>query len=256
MTGLVQSSANDLTKYLHHIWLSPNPTSLISQSQRRRTLRPNIALPDGKQQAGQGWEIDLITVPTSNQTGAAEKVYATYGKAGDGGGWHAWIDVVPNLGYGIVVLSQHSGLPDYVRIFPTGVRDAVHAILVPAFAEALTARMEDQFAGWYANGKDGGLFSDQVQGAGINQTAYARLEVVDQILYMRELMINGTSALEGLDRLGWTSSDQSRYFSTAEGVALTPGEGAGENEEFGPGAQVWRMMIPGLEVCDWFDFDG
>jgi hypothetical protein len=39
-------------------------------------------------------------------------------------------------------------------------------------------------------------------------------------------------------------------------VALTPAEGIGENEEFGPGSQVWRMMLPGLEVCDWFDFDG
>jgi hypothetical protein len=46
------------------------------------------------------------------------------------------------------------------------------------------------------------------------------------------------------------------YFSTPQGVVLEPAEGAGETAQFGPGAQVWRMLFPGLESCYWFDFDG
>lgn len=252
------SSANDLSKYLHHIWLSPDPLPLITPAQRRRTLRPTITLPDGKQQAGPALEIDLITVSSlsNDSTSPITKTYAAYGKSGDGGGFHAWIDVIPNLGYGIVVLSQHSGLTEYIRIVPTSVRDSVHEILMPAFAESLVGRMQDRFGGWYADGRDGGVITEEVEGTGTNKTTYAKLEVKDQILYLRGLTVNGTSALEGLDRLGWDGNDGPRYWSTPEGVALTPAEGAGENDEFGPGAQVWRMMLPGLEVCDWFDFDG
>lgn len=132
----------------------------------------------------------------------------------------------------------------------------MHAILAPAFAEALTSRMEDRFAGWYTHGRDGGKIIDEVKGAGTNATTYAKLEVADQVLYIRELVINGASALEGLDRLGWTEENGPRYWSSPDGVALTPSEGEGENEEFGSGARVWRFMLPGLEVCDWFDFDG
>lgn len=146
----VQSPANDLSNYLPHIWLSPEPSPLITIPQRRRNLRSNYALPDGKQLVGAGWKIDLISADTSNSTSALEKSYASYGKAGDGGRRHAWIDVIPNLGYGIVVLSQHSGLPDYVRIVPTSIRDTVHEISMPAFAEALTDRLKDRFVGWYA----------------------------------------------------------------------------------------------------------
>ncbi|KAF2019443.1 beta-lactamase/transpeptidase-like protein [Aaosphaeria arxii CBS 175.79] len=252
------SSSNDLSKYLYSVWLSPSPSKLITRAQRRRSLKPNFALPDGKQLVGPGWEIDLKTIDTTSKSSSilSEKTYASFGKAGDGGGWHAWIDVIPNLGYGIVVLSQHSGLEDYVRIVPTSIRDTVHDILIPAFAKALASRLCMRFSGRYADGRDSGIFTDTVRGSDINDTTFARLEVVDHILYLRELVVNGTSALEGLDRLGWTEKDQSRFWSTPEGVVLTPAEGAAENAQFGRGAQVWRMMIPGLEVCDWFDFDG
>lgn len=251
-----QTSANDLTKYLHNIWLRPDPPPLITVPQRRHSLKPDLALPDGKQLVGAGWEIDLFDVPTANSTPGANKTYYTYGKSGDGGGWHAWIDIVPNLGYGTVILSQQSALPDYIPISPTSIRDSVQALLIPAFAKALTARMGERFAGWYADGRDAGEMSEEVQTNGTNTTTYAKTELQDQILYLRDLVINGSSALEGLDRLGWTADDQSRYFSTPAGVALTPAEGAGENAQFGSRAQVWRMMLPGLEVCDWFDFDG
>ncbi|KAF2251696.1 beta-lactamase/transpeptidase-like protein [Trematosphaeria pertusa] len=250
------TSANDLTKYLHNIWLRPDPPPLITVPQRRHSLKPDLALPDGKQLVGAGWEIDLFDVPTANSTPGANKTYYTYGKSGDGGGWHAWIDIVPNLGYGTVILSQQSALPDYIPISPTSIRDSVQALLIPAFAKALTARMGERFAGWYADGRDAGEMSEEVQTNGTNTTTYAKTELQDQILYLRDLVINGSSALEGLDRLGWTADDQSRYFSTPAGVALTPAEGAGENAQFGSRAQVWRMMLPGLEVCDWFDFDG
>ena len=80
--------------------------------------------------------------------------------------------------------------------------------------------------------------------------------VQDQILYLRSLIVNGSSALEAIDRLSWTADAQPRYFSTPQGVVLEPAEGVGEANEFGPGAQVWRMIFPGLETCDWFDFDG
>ncbi|KAF2439216.1 beta-lactamase/transpeptidase-like protein [Karstenula rhodostoma CBS 690.94] len=181
------SLSNDLTKYLYNIWLRPDP--------------PNVALPDGKQFVGPGWEIDLFDVAISANASVANKTYSSYGKAGDGGGWYSWIDVVPDLGYGVI----------------------------------------KRFAGWYGDGEDSGLITEEVKTNGINGTTYAKVVLEGQILYLRELVVNGSSALEGLDCLGWTDDYQGRYFSTPAGVALTP---------------VWRIMIPGLEVCDWFDFDG
>jgi len=186
-----------------------------------------------------------------------DKTYAVYGKSGDAGGWHAWIDTVPNLGYGVVVMSQESGTADYARIVPTSVRDSVHDILIPAFATALSDRMYERFGGWYADGSDSGLISDEIHSGNYsNSTTYAKIEVKEQILYLRTLVVNGTNALEGLDKLGWTEESGPRYWSTEKGVALVPSEGSGEKEEFGEGVQVWRWLLPALEVCDWFDFDG
>ncbi|KAJ4373326.1 hypothetical protein N0V83_003620 [Neocucurbitaria cava] len=220
-------------------------------------LKPAATLPDGKQLVGPGWEIEILSLSTSSNTSLeSTKTYNIYGKSGDGGGWHSWIDTIPNLGYGIVVLSQQSGLTDYVSISPTGIRDIVHDILAPAFAEALSARVAERFAGNYTQGQDTGLLSDQVTHNTSYFPTYAKLEVEDQILYLRDLVVNGTSALEAVDRLSWTEDAEPRYFSTPQGVVLEPSEGAGEAAEFGEGAQVWRMNFPGLETCDWFDFDG
>jgi hypothetical protein len=198
----------------------------------------------------------LYDSKTSNSTDDSDKTYATYGKSGDAGGWHAWIDTVPNLGYGVVIMSQESGLTEYARIVPISVRNSVHDILIPAFAEALSFSMHERYGGWYAHGSDSGLILDEFHSGNIsNSTTYAKIEVREQILYLRTLVVNGTNALEGLDMLGWTEESGPRYWSTEEGVALVPSEGSGEKEEFGDGAQIWRWMLPGLEVCDWFDFD-
>lgn len=160
---------------------------------------------------------------------------------------------MPALGYGIVVLAQESGVSNYTRVSPTAVRDAVHTILLPAFAEALAERLDDRYAGVYADARDGGAIAEQVSGG--NASSFARLEVANGTLFVRELLVNGTSAWEGLDRLGWTAESQERFFSTSEGVSLNPAEGAGEKAAFGEGAQVWRV-VPEGETCDWFDFDG
>lgn len=251
------ASAADLSKYLFNIWLQQEPT-LITAFQRRQALKPDYALQDGKQQVGAGWEIQLLDLDTSSNTSLPDitKTYSVFGKSGDGGGWHSWIDVIPNLGYGIVVLSQVSGLANYTSVSPTQIRDSVHEILAPAFAEASIARLAERFTGMYMQGRDTGLTIDQVAMPAPHTPTYARLEIKDQILYLRDLVVNGTSALEAVDRLSWTADAQPRYFSTAQGVVLEPAEGAGETAEFGKGAQVWRMIFPGLETCDWFDFDG
>jgi CubicO group peptidase (beta-lactamase class C family) len=251
------SSATDLSKYLHELWLTPTP-SLITKYQRRRSLKPVATLPDGKQHVGPGWEVELLKLnTTSNASIDSTKTYSIFGKSGNGGGWSSWIDVIPNLGYGIVVLTQTSGLSDYKGISPTSLRDTVHAILAPAFAEALAARATERFAGTYTMGKDTGLLADVVDATTTpNTTTYARLEIEDQILYLRELVVNGSSALEAIDRLSWVSDTGPKLFSTEQGVVLEPAEGTAENAEFGEGAQVWRFVFPGLEVCDWFDFDG
>lgn len=98
------ASAADLSKYLFNIWLQQEPT-LITAFQRRQALKPDYALQDGKQQVGAGWEIQLLDLDTSSNTSLPDitKTYSVFGKSGDGGGWHSWIDVIPNLGYGIVV---------------------------------------------------------------------------------------------------------------------------------------------------------
>jgi hypothetical protein len=170
------------------------------------------------------------------------KTYSIFGKSGDGGGWHSWIDTIPNLGYGIIVLAQQSGLTDYMGISTSVTRETVHDILAPAFAEALSARTKERFAGFYNAGEDTGLSADEVATTFSDSSTYADLEVQDQILYLRSLTVNGSSALEAIDRLSWTADAQPRYFSTSEGVVLEPAEGVGETEEFGPGAQVWRMV--------------
>ncbi|CAO2652489.1 Nn.00g007720.m01.CDS01 [Neocucurbitaria sp. VM-36] len=251
------SSAADLSKYIHAIWLQSSPT-LINRFQRRQVLKPVATLPDGQQLVGPGWEIQVFNLSTSSNTSPVKttKTYNIYGKSGDGGGWHSWIDVIPNLGYGVVVLSQQSGLADYLPIAPTQIRDIVHDLLAPAFAEALSTRVAERFEGNYTQGQDTDLLNDEVAQNGSYSLTYARLEVEAQILYLRELVVNGTSALEAVDRLSWTEDAKPRYFSTTQGVVLEPSEGVGETVEFGEGAQVWRMIFPGLEVCDWFDFDG
>jgi hypothetical protein len=231
---------------------------MIAPYQRRRALKPTIALPDGKQQVGPGWEIKLLNASSSSNASNTDsmKTYAVYGKSGNGGGWQSWIDVVPNLGYGLVVLTQGSGMADYTSMPPSVVYNAAHEYLVPAFAEALSAGMEERFAGSYAHSRDTGITTNEVDEHTTNSTTYARLEVEDQILYLRELVVNGSSALEAVDRLSWTGDTGVRLFSTPQGVVLEPAEGAGETAAFGEGAQVFRMIFPGLEVCDWFDYDG
>jgi hypothetical protein len=124
------------------MWLKPEPSPFITPSQRRRSLSPNIALPDGKQFVGPGWEIYEYEVLIDRDS-SAKKSYYIYGKFGDGGGWHAWIDAVPNMGYGIIALSQASAQPNYASISPIGIRDLVQPILIPAFAKALTMRMSE-----------------------------------------------------------------------------------------------------------------
>lgn len=257
-TDASQASANDLSKYIHGVWLHPSP-SLISPASRRRAMKPVFTFPDGKQQVGPGWEISLHTVNTSsNASEPTTKTYSIYGKSGSGGGWRSWIDVVPNLGYGLVVLSQTAGLDGYDTVFPASLYGQVHELLVPAFAEALVGDVEEKFAGTYGCGEDSGIFTDVVPGNETNlTTTYARLEVRDQVLYMRELVVNGSSALEAIDRLSWVDSTVgSRYFSRPAGVVLEPAGGASEVAEFGDGAQVFRMTGAGEELCNWYDYDG
>jgi CubicO group peptidase (beta-lactamase class C family) len=251
------SSANDLSKYLHAVWLSPSPR-LITRYQRRRSLKPAANIPDGVQQAAPGWEIHLLTLNTSANTSIdSAETYSIYGKPGDGGGYHSWIDVIPNLGYGIVALTQESSIEGYATLNPQNIRDIVHAILAPAFSKALAARAAARFAGTYNQSQDTGLSADVVNTTGrANTTTYARLEVKEQILYLRELVVSGTSALEAMDRLRWTGSTGSRLWSSEQGVMLEPSEGAAEHVEFGSGAQIFRFIFPGLPICDWFDYDG
>jgi hypothetical protein len=214
-----------------------------------------LALPDGQQLVGPGWEINLYDVPTSGDSSALNKTFAVYGKSGNGGGWRSYVDVVPDLGYGLVIMGQSSFDSNFAPLYPTVLAAVAHEQLLPAFAEAVASRTEARFAGWYGAGRDGGAIADEVDSGG-NSTTYARIEVQDQILHLRELVVNGTSALEAIDRLGWTDTYQGRYYSTPVGATLTPAEGAGENDEYGPGAQILRFAGPGQDACNWFDYDG
>lgn len=254
--GGMWSSASDLAAYLHQVWLSPTP-QLITTTQRRQSLQPRISLPDGKQQVGFGWEIDIT--PSGNKT------YYVYGKSGDAAGNHAWIDVVPNLGYGLVVLSQESGEPNRTRLYPSSVRDSVHEILIPAFEAAVDRLMAKRFAGNYTVAADSGLIDDEVATTdptagtdGSGPQSYALLEVQGGNLFLRALIVNGTDALEGIDRLGWkaNATEGGRFFGVkGVGSGLNPSEAVGDAAELGEGVSIWRT-IPALDECDWFDFGG
>ncbi|KAG8164122.1 hypothetical protein KVR01_006040 [Diaporthe batatas] len=255
--GGMWSSAADLAAYLHRVWLAPTP-ELITPGQRRQALQPRIALPDGAQQVGFGWEIHLIDRP--------DKTYSVYGKSGDAAGNHAWVDVVPNLGYGIVVLSQESGDDGRARVVPGSVRDAVHEILIPAFEAAISRAMARRFAGNYTVAADGDLIGDEVAttdpSAGQTQS-YGLVEVVGGSMFLRSLVVNGTDALEGLDRLSWKANATSggRFFSVpGVGSGLNPSEAVGGAAALagggqGEGVTLWTV-IPELDECDWFDFGG
>jgi hypothetical protein len=185
------------------------------------------------------------------------KTYSIYGKSGSGGGWRSWMDDVPNLGYGLVILSQTSGPEGYETLYPASLYSDVHEILIPAFAEALSAQVKEKFVGIYGHGRDTGVITDVLDATGANATTYARLEIEDQILYMRELVVNGSSALGAIDLVDSPSpAVEKSYFSRPAGVVLEPAGSAGENAQFGDGAQVFRMTAAGEETCNWFDYDG
>ena len=164
---------------------------------------------------------------------------------------------MPNLGYGLIILSQTSGLGGYETLYPASLYSDVQEILVPAFAEALSAQMKEKFAGTYGCGRDTGIITDVVNTNSANATTYARLEIEDQILYIRELVVNGSSALGAIDLVNSPGPIvEDPYFSRPAGVALEPAGGAAESAQFGDGAQVFRMTAAGEETCNWFDYDG
>lgn len=164
---------------------------------------------------------------------------------------------MPNLGYGLVILSQTAGLEGYETLYPGSLYGNIQDILIPTFAKALTAQVQTKFAGIYGTGRDTGIITDVVSSNGSNLTTYARLEVQSQILYMRELVVNGSSALEAIDRLSWLGDGlETRYFSRPEGVVLEPAGGVSEVAEYGDGARIFRMTAAGEELCNWYDYDG
>ncbi|KAF3041147.1 hypothetical protein E8E12_008880 [Didymella heteroderae] len=73
---------------------------------------------------------------------------------------------------------------------------------------------------------------------------------------MRKLVVNGSSALEAIDKLSWLDDVGVRYFSRLAGVVLEPAGGASETAEFGDRAQVFRMTGAGEDLCNWYDYDG
>ncbi|KAK8232821.1 beta-lactamase/transpeptidase-like protein [Phyllosticta capitalensis] len=256
------SSANDLVKYMYNVWLKPQP-DLITPTQRRNSLQPRLILPDGKQQVGFGWEINvykpnensstlapyLLTycapaLPTEQHSSDDVPSYNAYGKSGDGGGYHARIDVQPNLGYGVVVLTAEGSRPKkgYKRLRPDNVLSDVHNILIPAFRKAYSEKLKEKYAG------------DYVVAPNTPGTANAKVEVQDDTLFLRELVVNNASALERVDQLAWTADSQERFFSTPDGVTLNPSEAVLDPKGEARG-QVMRMSIAG-EKCDWQDFDG
>ncbi|KAK8225267.1 beta-lactamase/transpeptidase-like protein [Phyllosticta paracitricarpa] len=231
------SSANDLVKYLYNVWLKPEP-DLITPTQRRNSLQPRLILPDGKQQVGFGWEINIYKPDENSST------YNAYGKSGDGGGYHSRIEVQPNLGYGVVILTAEGSRPrkDYTRLRPERILNDVHNILIQAFRKAYSEKLKEKYAG------------DWVVAPNTPGTANAKVELQNDILFLRELVVNNASALERVDQLSWTADSQERFFSTPDGVSLNPSEAV-----LGPKGeargQVMRMSIAS-ERCDWFDFDG
>ena len=140
-TDKFQSSANDLAKYLYGIWLQPSP-SLVTPFDRRKALQPVHTLQDGKQQVGPGWEILLQSFSTNANASnlGTNKTYSIYGKSGGGGGWRSWIDVVPNLGYGLVVLTQTADIDGYDSLFPASLYTSAHEILSQALQKPSPSR--------------------------------------------------------------------------------------------------------------------
>ncbi|KAF2089596.1 beta-lactamase/transpeptidase-like protein, partial [Saccharata proteae CBS 121410] len=239
--GGMWSSANDLVKYIHDLWLKPEP-ELITAVQRRTVLQPRLWLSDGEQEVGPAWEITIVKPETSVFLPSPETDdprYKIFGKSGDGGGSHSYIDIVPDLGYGIAVVSSEGAPPsaNYTHIQPLSVALAAHDLLIPAFRAAYSSMLGAEYAGNYTL-------------AGANSTTaanHALVELDGNILYLRNLVYNNVSALLRLDQTGWTDTDHAVFFSTPQGTGLIP-------SPIGDG-QSFRMMIEST-LCDYFDFDG
>ena len=62
------------------------------------------------------------------------------------------------------------------------------------------------------------------------------------MLYLKELVVNGTNGLEALDRVGWTGASRPKWYSSAAGTVLVPADGASEAGGF----ELFHLLPLGL----------
>lgn len=168
--------------------------------------------------------------------------YKIFGKSGDGGGYHSYLSIVPNLGFGLVVLTAEGSPPtsNYSRLIPETIAASAYEALIPAFRAAYSDLMAAKFAGNYT-------LPGAVATSDSLSSNHALVEVEDNILYLRDLDFGNVSALLRLDMLGWTPDSHSLYYSTPKGAALAPSD-VGEGANF--------RIFAEAALCDYMDFAG
>src|SRR5579862_1086037 len=93
-SGGAFSSTNDLTTFLHTMFLSPTSASFLPSTTIKHWLRSLFTHPDFVTEVGLPWEIHLHTLETGRNT----KIYS---KGGGIGAFQTYITIDRNLGYSV-----------------------------------------------------------------------------------------------------------------------------------------------------------
>ncbi|KAF3929402.1 hypothetical protein ABW19_dt0207632 [Dactylella cylindrospora] len=220
--GGMYASSHDLSNFLHRVLLSSKP-ELITGGQRLTWLKSIHQFTDGISSTGIPWETIRAVLPD----------FSTYNIYFKGGGLPAQtteISALPELGYGVVVLTSlgitneelHNGTN---HSEPFGLSIQVHNIIAPALWQAYNNALIAQYVGIYVSG-DG----------------FARISFKEGTLVLEQFFARGTDVLLKWDQVIWIASGKGpRLFDVGAKLQATAFKGQ------------FRATI--LYGCSWGAFD-
>ena len=163
-SGGVFSSINDLAKF----GLSILNSTLISQQETRKWLKPISHTGSLQLSVGRPWEIFRVTNPING------RVSDLYTKGGDGPGFSSYLILSPDHGAGFTILITGNAS---TLIASPAIADVLTSTVIPALESQAAAEAAENFAGTYAS-KSPSLNSsvtlsvDPSRGAGLLVTSW------------------------------------------------------------------------------------